>query len=81
MKKVLNNGYGEVGGIVNIEVSDEVVEKVWSGVDLVEIDELMDSSGFNWNVVSVEEGNELKRELKEKGYVLREYEDSVLFVC
>jgi hypothetical protein len=81
IKKILNNGYGDVGGVEIIEVSGEVVEKVWSGVDLEEIDGLIDSSGFNWNVVSVDEGIELKKELVEKGYVVREYEDCVLFLC
>lgn len=79
----VNNGYGQRASHLDTmqEVREEDVIKLWSlgeGYGSEEEDELIERSGFSWNVGSDIEGEELIEELKTKRLVCREYEG---FIC
>ena len=89
-QKILNNGYGEPGRTSTRKVKREVVDEVWSyqfGQEdfdrdkEVHLDDVMEESGFGWNLTVYDNREEIIRELNEKGFVVREIEDSILGLC
>jgi hypothetical protein len=86
ISKVVNNGYGNmVKGFEEVQITEEMVKKIWSlrenrTPDDEQLDDLMDSTGFTWNVVSDKEEKSLLKKLQEKRVVCREYEDTIVCV-
>ena len=77
LRKCVNNGYGEmVKGFEEKEVSVDVVKEVWECRDSEKLDELVEKSGFGWNI-GEDELEELLGEL-EGGWFGREYEE---YIC
>ena len=86
--KTVNNGYGEFGGATFVrDLTMEQIRTIWSlrsTNDLAEaqrLDDLMDETGFNWNVMGDAEEHALVQALDKDGFVHREYEDYLLGVC